>query len=189
MSDAIKTFAYGQPKLLFYQTLESASLPSIPYDEISKAVQGFIKDEEVRALNKWVFFKKSKSSVLRFDLVSAPICFASFQQALWERKYRLADEKLKCMSFFDIDERIQRFYSKVLLYIQNPDIYPEDSIHSLLEGDVSRTLLFWGEWVSTTEEKKELYQRRITGTNHSNVGVGIRWYQSLSKVVESVSVY
>jgi len=179
VEDAIKTFAYGQPKLLRYLAPEDAVIPSLPLDKIFRQIQPYAKLDQTKFLAEWVFADvRSSRRKIRFTVTSSYSCSAELQEGLERKDWTLVDDKWECLSSFSMDKNTKKFYKSYIFHKTKPDILPFASLEAEMEGESSRTILYWMKKASTKKEKKREYQNRITNSDPQRYGFSKRWKRS-----------
>ena len=172
MEDSIESFAYGQPKLLAQTNPHSAFVPSLDTEEIVRALSSVLKNKETKHIVRWAL--SSSSQILKADVVSAPVCSAVLQLSLENKSFEIAEEKLRCLGFFDIDEQSIQFYRNYLKAKQSPDIYADSTWMDMLGEESPRSLLYW-KWMQNRSSK---VQNQMIDEDRLYLGFGRAWFRA-----------
>ena len=172
IDDALHSFVYGVPQLLLLEHPQTAYIPSLSLSEIELVLRSKITGAESRAILEWVFLQKTKR-LQTVDVVSASICSALLLSFLEEKQYKRAEEKLKCLAFFEIDDAVLDFYRKYIRSHLSPDLYPKSYWLDLLGESSSRSLWYWSWREESTVDRYNLTH----GSTMTYLSFASRWYR------------
>lgn len=179
MDDSIKSFAYGQPRLLHMEHPKFAYIPSLSLDEVAKLLLSNNQGKESEAILEWALLNNPKS-LQSIDIVSAPTCAAMIQIALEHKNYRVVQEKLRCLEFFEMDEKLKKFYRRFSHAHESPDMYPKTYWKDLLGDSTPRSLWYWA-W----KDKKTIDNyNRLFNISTVYFSFGTRWFRSQNGYID-----